>query len=416
MEELRFKLKRMRVFATLLLTFFAGLFLILKIWGIQEFWVLAIIAFSEAAVVGAMADWFAVTALFRHPLGIPIPHTAILPKKKDQLGENLGSYVQDNFLNKDAIINAVRNYNPAASLGKKMLDESFILQITTQLKQLLASVVGNLKKEEYKLFVINYLNKGLKELDFSVVLASIVDYINSGEKKQEYFSAFYKGLYDYFKENYEEIIIKISDEIPIPAIQIPWAKGDIRRPIAKYVADKLEKFLVKAMYDENHESREMIDKYLSGLADKMKHSPDMKEKINSVKENFVNSEKFQGYVNSMWERVTDSVLEDLNAEDSVISTKLKEALESFGEKLRTDSQLESKINSFIEDAATGFLDNNSNQIKNLISDKVKNWDTKEFTENLEVRVGKDLQYIRINGTVIGGIIGLVIFLFSHYVF
>ncbi|MBE2281490.1 MAG: DUF445 domain-containing protein, partial [Ignavibacteriaceae bacterium] len=409
-------LKRMKVIATLLLAFFAGLFIILKIWGIQEFWVLAIIAFSEAAVVGAMADWFAITALFRHPLGIPIPHTAILPKKKDQLGENLGSYVQDNFLNKDAIINAVRNYNPAASLGEKMLDESFILQTTTQMKKLLTAVVGNLKKEEYKLFVINYLNKGLKELDFSVVLASIVDYINSGEKKQEYFSAFYKGLYDYFKENYEEIIIKISDEIPIPAIQIPWGKGDIRRPIAKYVADKLEKFLVKAMNDENHESREMMDKYLSGLADKMKNSPDMKEKINSVKENFVNSEKFQGYVDSMWERLTDSILEDLNAEDSIISTKLKESLESFGEKLRTDGQLESKINSFVEDAATGFLDNNSNQIKNLISDKVKNWDTKEFTDNLEVRIGKDLQYIRINGTVIGGLIGLIIFLFSHFVF
>nr|WP_199001748.1 DUF445 domain-containing protein [Flavobacterium sp. ASV13] len=361
-------------------------------------------AFSEAAMVGGIADWFAVVALFRHPLGIPIWHTAIIPTKKNEIGENLGNFVSEEFLNRDKLEIKLEEFNFATKASDWLSQEENADKVANVVAvNIIPGILKTIKDEDIKRFIQVQFAAKLEGINFGNWVALALEPLQKGNVKDQLLTNLLEVMSAELTNNKELIRKKVKASTPLLSF------GLADKSITEGVFNGLQDFLNEA---KNPESavRIKIDEYVYNFLEKVKNSEEMRIKINNMILNFVGKKEVQDYINGIWDEIKLSITNDLEkGDESSIKNNIASLIQGFGNGIKEDAIMIDKINNFIKNDLLSILLNNKKVIGDLISSTVKSWDGKEVSEKLELEIGKDLQYIRINGTLVGGLIGLVIY-------
>ncbi|MFB9078858.1 DUF445 domain-containing protein [Flavobacterium procerum] len=361
-------------------------------------------AFSEAAMVGGIADWFAVVALFRHPMGIPIWHTAIIPTKKNEIGENLGNFVSEEFLNREKLEIKLDEFNFANKASDWLSKEENADKIASVVAvNIIPGILRTIKDEDVRRFIQVQFKEKIEGINFGDWVAMALEPLQKGNVKDELLTNLLEVMSAELTSNKDLIRKKVKASTPFLSF------GLADKSITEGVFNGLQDFLNEA---KNPESavRVKIDEYVADFLDRIKNSEEMRIKINDMILGFVGKKEVQDYINGIWDEIKLSIHTDLEkGNDSSIKKSVSNLIKGFGTGIQEDPIMIDKINSFIKNDLLSVLLNNKRVIGDLISSTVKSWDGKEVSEKLELEIGKDLQYIRINGTLVGGVIGLVIY-------
>lgn len=361
-------------------------------------------AFSEAAMVGGIADWFAVVALFRHPLGIPIWHTAIIPTKKNEIGENLGNFVSEEFLNREKLEIKLNEFNFATKASDWLSQEENADKIANVVAvNIIPGILKTIKDEDIKRFIQVQFKEKLEGINFGNWVAVALEPLQKGDLKNQMLTNLLEVMSSELTNNKDLIRQKVKASTPLLSF------GLADKSITEGVFNGLQDFLNEAKKPESA-VRLKIDEYIFDFLEKVRNSEEMRVKINDMILGFVGKKEVQDYINGIWDEIKLSITNDLNkGDDSSIKNSISNLIQTFGNGIKEDPIMIDKINNFIKDDLLSVLLNNKKVIGDLISSTVKSWDGKEVSEKLELEIGKDLQYIRINGTLVGGVIGLIIY-------
>lgn len=392
-------LKKMKAVALALLGIAVLLFIIAIYFNLP-----VLKAFSEAAMVGGIADWFAVVALFRHPLGIPIWHTAIIPIKKDEIGENLGSFVSEEFLNREKLEIKLEEFNFGTKAAAWLSEEVNASKVSNLVVvNIIPGIFKTLKDEEIKRFIQVQFAEKLGAINFGEWVALALEPFQKGPIKDQLLTNVLEVLSIELSNNKELIREKVKQATPFLSF------GLADKKISEGIFNGLYDFLNEAK-DPESVIRVKIDQYIFDFLYKVKNSEEMQIKINNLILGFAGKKEVQDYINGIWDEIKLAITNDLDKGDaSIIKVNLTNLLQEFGSGIKEDPLMVAKINNFIKNDLLSILLNNKKVIGDVISSTVKSWDGKEVSEKLELEIGKDLQYIRINGTLVGGLIGLVIY-------
>lgn len=361
-------------------------------------------AFSEAAMVGGIADWFAVVALFRHPMGIPIWHTAIIPTKKNEIGENLGNFVSEEFLDREKLEIKLDEFNFATKASDWLSKEENANKIANAVAvNVIPGILRTIKDEDVRRFIQVQFAAKIEGINFGDWVALALEPLQKGNLKNQMLTNLLEVMSTELTNNKDLIRQKVKASTPLLSF------GLADKSITEGVFNGLQDFLNEAKKPESA-VRLKIDEYIFNFLEKVKNSEEMRGKINDVILGFVGKKEVQDYINSIWDEIKLSITNDLNkGDDSSIKNNIAGLIQTFGNGIKEDPIMIDKINGFIKNDLLSMLLNNKKVIGDLISSTVKSWDGKEVSEKLELEIGKDLQYIRINGTLVGGVIGLVIY-------
>lgn len=409
-EQKRSQLQRYKLFATGLFVLMAVVFIVTTIMqkSNPSHWIGYVRAFAEAAMVGALADWFAVTALFHHPMGLKIPHTNLIQEKKDQIGDNLGNFVVDNFL---APVN-IRPYMQKLKVSHFVGD--WLSKNRNQ--ELLLNETGNIAKDILlKLddaLVISFISKKAKEiskdLKINQIVGSGLDYILERNDHQRLVTGLSKQIKSYIVNNQEMVRERVKKE---SFSLIPKFVDDA---IADKITSGLSKYFEEVENDENHGLRNEITQKLLSFSTDLKENKKWEEEFKSVGESFLKEEKLDRYAQDIWNSIKKSILKELENENSALKKYIQKNISELAINLQNDEKLQHKIDHWVRVTAYKYILKNTHQFGDLISSTVGNWQGKELSNKLELEVGKDLQFIRVNGTIVGGLVGLVIYTVAHF--
>lgn len=392
-------LNKMKRNALILLGFAVVLFVVANVYKIE--WLKA---FSEAAMVGGIADWFAVVALFRHPLGIPIPHTALIPSNKDKIGENLGNFVSDEFLTREKLEIKIEQFNVAIKGSDWLIDEKNANSVAGLIvENVIPGLLKTIDDEEIRHFVQTQFSNKLSKLNFAEWIALGLESLSKSEKQEELVTNVLKTLIVELENNKHLIQEKVKSSTPFLSF------GLADKKIATGVFNGLYDFLDQASHQDSI-IRKRINEYVMNFITELRDSAEMQQKVNDLVLGFANKKEVQDYINGIWLEIKIAITNDLaQKEKSTIKKGIANMIQSFGKGIQADQLMIDKINNFIKNDVLSVLINNKKMIGDLISSTVKSWDTDEVSKKLELEIGSDLQYIRINGTLVGGLVGLLIY-------
>ncbi|MGA9639185.1 DUF445 domain-containing protein [Flavobacterium sp.] len=366
-------------------------------------------AFSEAAMVGGIADWFAVVALFKHPLGIPIPHTALIPNNKDAIGQNLGTFVSDEFLIKEKLEVKLDEFDfpsKATNWLKEEKNASTIASLVVE--NVIPGVLKTVENADVKMFILEQFESKMQQMNFGEWVAIGLEALSKDDKQAQLITNVLTILSAELEANRNEIRDKVKNATPW------YTLGVADKKIADGVFNGLYEFLDMAKQPESSIRKKINDYVLSFIAE-LKSSPEMQLKISRLVVEFTKKPEVQDYIGSIWLEMKNAVLTDLEkGAASKIKLSITKMICDFGTDIQNDAVMMAKITNFIKVDALGVLLRNKKAIGDLIATSVQSWDKKEIADKLEMEVGKDLQFIRINGTVVGGFVGLVIYFVEQF--
>ena len=367
----------------------------------------ALKAFSEAAIVGGLADWFAVVALFRRPMGLPIPHTALIPNNKDRIGENLGQFVAGEFLTHERLEPKINEFDFAEKGSHWLAEKSNALKISDLIvKDVIPGILNVVNDEDVKRFIHEQFKNKLESINFGELLGGGLDVLTKDGRHQELFTTILEKLHEEFHSYTRDIHTKVSQKTPF----LTFGLAD--KKIANGIINGIDEFLRDAKHPDS-DIRKKVDHYIVDMVENLKASPDMQNHINDFIYKISHNQEINEYINGIWNEIKIWILNDLSQkEESKIKNSLVNMFQDLGRKLNQDEALKNKINGFLKSIILEKLIEYKGVISHFIASTVKSWDSKEVAEKLELEIGKDLQYIRLNGTLVGGFIGILLFLFS----
>ncbi len=397
--------RRMRLFATGMLVAMAALFLVARQFLGLHPAVGYVVAFSEAAMVGGLADWFAVTALFRHPLGIPIPHTAIIPENKDRIAETMAAFLRENFLTPAVVARRLRGMNLAAAAGSWLTapEDERGARVSTGAAELIAEVLDSLDPERLGNQVRGGLVRQLGKLDVSPLLGGLVETAIADRRHLPVIDSMVRWAGLTLEDN-EELVRELIHRRANAVIR--WTGLDER--LATSVIDGIYKLLAEVVVDPDHPLRSKIEEGLGKLANDLREDPELRERVEHLKNDLLANPAVAAWWQGVWERLRTGLIARLRQPDSALGGQLGEALAELGAHLRDDPALQLQINRFARRTLVGVAERYGDQIVRLVSETVKRWDARTVTDRIEGAVGRDLQFIRINGTLVGGLVGVAI--------
>lgn len=397
----------MKRFAAGLLLAMAIVFIAASI-GMQSWsWLGYIRAFAEAAMVGALADWFAVTALFRHPLGIPIPHTAIIPNNKDRIGESLGVFVQNNFLSPEILSEKIASWNIAEKIADWLADEHNATLIADKLTTALPDILQTFNDESVNRFIEQNITSRVRAIEVAPLLGNVLTTLTANNKHQELLDAALRLAAELLEENKDAIREKIRQESP-------WfVPGFVDNKLYERIIHRAEAVLTEVNSNPQHDLRRKFHRATQEFIDNLRTSPDYKERGENIKEELLNHPIVRQYFARVWTDVKTKILNDVAAPNSPIREHVRTTAMGIGQSLANDHAMQEKLNTWVQQAALSAVSSRRMEIASLISDTVRRWDANTVTRKIELQVGRDLQYIRINGTLVGGLVGLLIYTFSQ---
>ena len=398
-------LVRMRVVATALLVVMAGVFLVSRTlidvhpaWGFVR-------AFAEAAMVGGLADWFAVTALFRHPLGLPIPHTAIVPKNKDRIGEQLAQFLRDNFLITSVIARRSRMLDVAGAAAHWLTDpvEGAGGRFRLGASKLVAQMLEALDPQRLGGMVKTAVGNRLRETEVAPLLGSLLAAAMKEGRHKPLLDAGIRWASGALSSN-DQLIRQIVHERAGSILR--WTGLD--ETLADKLIAGLEKLLIDMTDNPEHPLRMRAEEGLDRLAFDLRYDEGVRGRVEALKEELLANPAMVRWLDGLWEQARQGLLGIARDPERAMAGKLGDLLRQLGDTLRNDRQLARTINRFARRAAVGVAADYGDAIVRLVSETVRGWDTQTITRRLENAVGRDLQYIRVNGTIVGGLVGLLI--------
>ncbi len=396
------ELRRMKSGATSLLVVAAVVFVVLRIQGFEGTVWGYVEAAAEAAMVGGLADWFAVTALFQHPLGLPIPHTAIIPKRKDEIGRSLGSFVQGYFLNSEVLEGRLKDAGIGARLGDWLVDPINANAAGRQLGAIVSGITDVLADEEIQAGIEEALQTRIEELNVAPLAGRAVDFVVDGGHHEAILDASLSGVSNVLDENKAILRKRLTTESPW------WVPEPVDDVVFDRLYDGMSRFLTDLAGQPNHELRKNLEKQVRELSDQLKTSPRMQERAEQVKEEFLEHPDVREWIGELWANIKTALVEASNDPESELRLRFEEVVLSGGRRLQADKALQVKVDRWVAGAVTYVANQSENEVADLIASTVEKWDPDDTSKLIEQQVGRDLQFIRINGTVVGGVAGLVI--------
>ena len=393
----------MRIIATGMLVVMAAVFLVANSldethpgWGFVK-------AFAEAAMVGGLADWFAVTALFRHPLGLPIPHTAIIPKNKNRIGDTLAQFLRDNFLTPSVVARRMRGVDVAGAAGRFLADPPGEGRLREGASRLIANVLEALDQERLGGMVKGAIASRMRSLEVSPLLGQSLEAAIDENRHVPILD----GLITWAGRTLDANEEMIRDMVRQRANWVMKLAG-LDEKLSAGIIDGLRKLSIDMAVDPDHPIRARAEEGLAKLAWDLQHDPETRAKVEQMKNEIIANKAVTDWIEGLWEKARAGLLKAARDPEATLAGKFGDALRQLGATLQEDAHLKSAINQFARRAVVGAVASYGAGIVALVSDTIRGWDAKTVTDRLEGAVGRDLQYIRINGTLVGGLVGLII--------
>ena len=393
----------MRILATAMLAGMAALFIaatglvhIHPAWGFVR-------AFAEAAMVGGIADWFAVTALFRHPLGLPIPHTAIIPRNKDRIGDTLAAFLRDNFLTPRVVARRMRSVDVAGAVGRFLAQPPGEGRLREGASRLLADILEALDEEQLGGMIKSAVASRLRSVEIAPLLGQTLEAAMTEDRHVPLVDAIVTWTGRTLDAN-EDLIRNMVHQRAGWVLRL----AGLDERLAEAIIDGLRRLTIDMAVDPHHPLRAKAEEGLAQLAVKLRSDPDTRAKVEEWKNEMIANEAVSNWLGGVWEKSREGLLKGARDPDAALAGKFGEALRQLGETLQKEPRLARAINQFARRAAAGIVASYGSGIVKLVSETVRAWDAGTVTDRLEAAVGRDLQYIRINGTIVGGLVGLVL--------
>ncbi|MDD7965863.1 DUF445 domain-containing protein [Actinomycetospora lemnae] len=360
-------------------------------------------AAAEAGMVGGLADWFAVTALFRHPLGIKIPHTALIPRKKDQLGAALSDFVGGNFLAPRVVGEKLRAARISARLGGWLATRGNAERVTAELATVVRGAVTVLRDDEIQAVVDQAVTRRVVAQPWGPPLGRLLAGVLADGSHRRLVDLICDRAYDWVRNNHETVMALVSKQAP------SWSPRFVDGLIADRLYAEALSFAWAVKSDQDHPLRKAIDRFLVSFAADLQDDPETGERVEAIKQQLLEHPDVQALISRAWATGKAMLLDAAEDPSSQLRLRVTDGIGRFGERLDTDADLRDKIDGWIVDAASYVVGRYSSEISTLISDTVARWDGPETSRKVELQVGRDLQFIRINGTLVGALAGLVIY-------
>lgn len=372
-------------------------------------WIGYVEAFAEAAMVGALADWFAVTALFKYPLGIKIPHTNLIENSKNAIGDNLGQFVTGNFLTPTTIRPYIEKLEVVKYVADWLNKPNNQEMLQEELINFSKKIIKDLDDKDVVDFITLKGDEILKQFDLPELVSSSLEYILEKEKHNDILEAIIPKAKEYILESDLIIKDKLNEKHPV----ISFFAG---KKISKGVVEGVVSFLDEVEEDKQHPVRLNIERIIKENIDNIKDSSEWKNRLESLRDDFITKERLNAYASDFWSAIKQNLTESFDDENSAMQVYIKKNIKKLTENLNENQELINKINGWVRHFIYRMILRNVKEVESLISSTVDKWEGKELSEKLELEVGKDLQFIRINGTLVGGLVGLIIYTITQLVF
>lgn len=371
-------------------------------------WVGFFKAFSEAAMVGALADWFAVTALFYHPMGIPIPHTNLIQNNKNKIGKNLGDFVVNEFLTDEKIDEQLQKINFSKLLADWLEKDKNQDNIVMQVMHMSESVLNKLNDQEVVAFITGQTQQMLGKIQLNQLVGDGMHYLIEKQEHQKLVTHISDLLEQYIMQNQEIVRNRVRKE---SYSIIPSFVDDA---IADKITQGLSKYFQEIKNQPKHPIRSKIDAQLFLFANDLQKSPRWKNRLDQVRAHFLEEENLKQYALDLWLNIKFSFHKEIDKPNSAFKRYLKNQLKILARALRANTPAVKNKIALITNELALTIKRNRESFSKFISETVEKWEGKELSHKFELEVGKDLQFIRLNGTIIGGIVGVLIYLITHY--
>ncbi|MDB1089535.1 DUF445 domain-containing protein [Streptomyces sp. ACA25] len=397
-------LRRMKAVATGLLVFVAVVYA-LATWAKAAGagpWAGYVAAAAEAGMVGALADWFAVTALFRHPLGVPIPHTAIIPTKKDQLGEALGDFVGENFLSERVIRDKLGSVRLAARAGAWLARPENADRVTAELATAVRGGLTVLHDADVQQVIGETITRRAEDVELSPPLGALLERTVSDGGHHKLVDFVCVKAHAWLIEHRDAVLTAIGDGAP------GWTPRFVDRRVGDRVYRELLRFVTEMRDSPEHPARYALDRFLADFAQQLQHDPETRTRVERLKSELLHRPEVQELIATAWANLRAMILTAAEDENSPLRLRARDSLLSLGARLTADARLRAKIDGWVADAAVHVVSGYRKEITSLITDTVAAWDARHTSRKIELHIGRDLQFIRLNGTIIGALAGLVI--------
>ncbi|MEU7280892.1 DUF445 domain-containing protein [Streptomyces sp. NPDC045431] len=408
-EEKRRGVRRMKLMATGLLLLVALVYT-LATWARNagvEGWPGYVAAAAEAGMVGALADWFAVTALFRRPLGLPIPHTAIIPTKKDQLGASLGSFVGENFLSGDVVRARLHALSIGRRLGAWLAEPAHADRVTAELSTALRGALTVLRDADVQAVVGEAVTRRAEAAEIAPGLGKTLEKIVADGAHHGAVDLVCNRAHDWLVLHADSIMDAVQGGAP------GWTPRFVDRKVGERVYKELLRFVTEMRDMPGHPARGALDRFLTDFASDLQADTDTRARVERLKSDLVARPEVQDIIASAWASVRAMVISAAEDERSELRLRARASLLALGRRLATDARLQAKVEGWAEDAVVYVVTTYRAEITSLISETVASWDADQTSRKIEAHIGRDLQFIRINGTVVGALAGLLIYTVSH---
>lgn len=371
-----------------------------------QFWIGYVKAFSEAAMIGALADWFAVTALFRHPLGLKIPHTNLIENSQKSIGKNLGGFITENFLTPKNIRPYLERLDVTSFASDWIEKKENQATIENEVCQIIEHIITRIEEESLVKYLSQKAANAIHDIPLQNIASQGILYILEKKELERLFVLLTPQIHSYIDNNKEEIYQAIIDRKPI--LGLIGGKS-----ITNQIITGLHSFLDDITESPNHKIKVEIYDKLANLAVEMNNSTEWKEKLNTILSPFLTADKIEKYAQDFYTSIKTNLLNQLKDNTSSLRYYIRNGILDLKETLKNDKQLQHKINAAVRLSLYKLALKNAKEIGSIIENTVEQWDGKELSEKLELEVGKDLQYIRINGTLIGGLVGVLIYFITN---
>ncbi len=396
-------LRRMKLVATGLFVLAAVIFVVAKVLESEQPWLGYVRATAEAAMVGALADWFAVTALFKHPLGLPIPHTAIIKKRKNEIGSSLGGFVEENFLTREVVTERLADAGIARRLGEWLSKPENAKTVSAQSAMVVRGVTEVLQDDVIQGGLEAVITERAKTVKVAPLVGKVIDVAVEGGHHEMLLDSVLGAVDNFMAENTDSFRNRMTQESPW------WVPETLDEVVFEKIYSAVRRFLSEVGDDEHHELRRELDRRSVKLAQDLRTSPALIERGEEIKAEFLAHPEVRAWSNNLWTSMKAGLLEATEDPDSQLRIRLEEALVDAGKSLEADPELRAKIDDWLTNAVGHVAEQFRGEVAGLIATTVQGWDAEDTAERIELQVGRDLQFIRINGTLVGGIAGLVIY-------
>ncbi|MET9758282.1 DUF445 domain-containing protein [Streptomyces sp. NPDC006372] len=408
-EEKQRGVRRMKLTATGLLIFVAVVYMLAK-WAQNSGagpWAGYVAAASEAGMVGALADWFAVTALFRHPLGIPIPHTAIIPTKKDQLGVSLGEFVGENFLSEEVVRQRLRAVGIGSRLGAWLAVPEHADRVTAELSTALRGALTVLRDSDVKAVVGEAITRRANAQEIGPGIGKMLEKVVADGGHKRVVDLVVSRAHDWLVLHREEVMDAVEGGAP------GWTPKFVDKKVGERVYKELLRFATEMRDMPAHPARGALDRFLTDFASDLQSDTDTRARVERLKGEVLGRGEVQDLIASAWTAVRSMIVAAAEDERSELRLRVRASLLSLGSRMAGERKVQDKVDGWVEGAAVYVVTTYRKEITSLITDTVASWDAEHTTRKIEANIGRDLQFIRINGTVVGSLAGLLIYTVSH---